>query len=338
MKWLEKAQTGKIVKETPEAVYRKDLLTPKEYKDWYEKSSGRLAPITKGAKKHTLQTIGEETFPSTQHSSKKRIEHSILEAGGAIHNLQTIDEDMPPNEEWMQKYQREYNVGMNVEKEHKPTLEFIKKYHKEHNKFPSLKTVAASIATDHIRDFKKVPDPQAPSYYQGLINNNLSDEVFQYENGGELNYNDVATSIPEGFVGMGNNTTGRNYSPAWNGQFRNGGEIMNVASEQFPIAKNGIIQDDNGYWNPDNWGKPVEINSNDITMRGVNQLLMGVSKETGEKKLMVPEKRYTFTDTKHVIELPLKANNGSELKKLDQLTNFTNYNNTNKNWLDRYEN
>ena len=39
----------------------------------------------------------------------------------------------------------------------------------------------------------------------------------------------------------------------------------------------GVIKDNDGYWNPDNWGKVVEIDSNDITMKGVNQPLLGKS-------------------------------------------------------------
>jgi hypothetical protein len=52
------------------------------------------------------------------------------------------------------------------------------------------------------------------------------------KNGGWLdNYNDSEVSLPEGFVGMGNNTKGRDYSPAWGGQFEDGGLI--------PMAQNG---------------------------------------------------------------------------------------------------
>ena len=54
-----------------------------------------------------------------------------------------------------------------------------------------------------------------------------------YADGGTMqehqeNYNDPYVSLPEGFVGMGNNTKGRNYSPAWGGQFQMGGEVYPV--------------------------------------------------------------------------------------------------------------
>jgi hypothetical protein len=48
-------------------------------------------------------------------------------------------------------------------------------------------------------------------------------------NGGWLdNYNDSEVSLPEGYVGEGYNTKGRDYSPAWGGQFQEGGEISNA--------------------------------------------------------------------------------------------------------------
>lgn len=53
------------------------------------------------------------------------------------------------------------------------------------------------------------------------------------QNGGWLdNYNDSQASAPEGMVGDGFSNVGRNYSPAWGGQFQEGGEI--------PIAQKGL--------------------------------------------------------------------------------------------------
>jgi hypothetical protein len=67
----------------------------------------------------------------------------------------------------------------------------------------------------------------------------------------------------------------------------------------------GIIKDDNGYWNPNNWGKTVEINSPHITMKGVGVPLWGTSKETGEVKKMMPGNDYYFKNTDSVIEQPV---------------------------------
>jgi hypothetical protein len=56
------------------------------------------------------------------------------------------------------------------------------------------------------------------------------------KNGGWLdNYNDSETSVPEGYVGEGYDTNGRDYSPAWGGQFEDGGLI--------PMAQNGSNQE-----------------------------------------------------------------------------------------------
>jgi len=54
-------------------------------------------------------------------------------------------------------------------------------------------------------------------------------------------------------------------------------------------------------------GKTVEINSPDITMEGVNQPLLGTSKQTGEKRIMFPGENHKFANTKQVIETPLKG-------------------------------
>jgi len=48
------------------------------------------------------------------------------------------------------------------------------------------------------------------------------------------NANDSNVNLPEGFVGLGYNTKGRNYSPAWGGQFQDGGII--------PIAQSGVTE------------------------------------------------------------------------------------------------
>jgi len=44
----------------------------------------------------------------------------------------------------------------------------------------------------------------------------------------KANPNDVQASVGPGFVGAGYDTTGRNYSPAWGGQFQNGGNLEKV--------------------------------------------------------------------------------------------------------------
>lgn len=65
-----------------------------------------------------------------------------------------------------------------------------------------------------------------------------------YEDGGTMqehqeNYNDNSVSLPEGYVGEGYDTTGRNYSPAWGGQFQMGGSVYPV--NYVPKAQDGDI-------------------------------------------------------------------------------------------------
>ena len=90
----------------------------------------------------------------------------------------------------------------------------------------------------------------------------------------------------------------------------------------------GIIKDNKGYWNPDNWGQPVEIDSNDITMEGVYEPLLGVS-DTGDTKLMQPGKNYKFKGKK-VTEFPI-AQTGKdtpaqqEVSRQDYLSKFNMY-------------
>lgn len=84
-----------------------------------------------------------------------------------------------------------------------------------------------------------------------------------------------------------------------------------------PHYKNGgIIEDDIGQWS--NPGSVTKINSNNITMRNVNQRLLGIS-DTGDMQLMFPEQEYKFKG-KNVTEFPI-SKNGKTI---------------NKNWLGNY--
>lgn len=63
-----------------------------------------------------------------------------------------------------------------------------------------------------------------------------------------------------------------------------------------------VINDNNGQWN--NPGSITRISSPNITMRGVNFPVLGISEQTGEKKLMLPNQNYFFENTESVIEYP----------------------------------
>lgn len=65
-----------------------------------------------------------------------------------------------------------------------------------------------------------------------------------------------------------------------------------------PVSKNGVF---------DTNGNPVIVPSNQITMQGVNYPILGISQQTGEQKIMLPNvQNYFFKDTKSVLEIPLK--------------------------------
>jgi hypothetical protein len=130
-------------------------------------------------------------------------------------------------------------------------------------------------------------------------------------------------------------------------------EIINKAPAIVPAAigttalgameqkkKGGVVKDNDGYWNPDNHGKVVEIDSPNITMKGVNQDLIGVSDE-GDVQYMTPGNDYKFKGKK-VKEYPVAkygVNQQDEktVQHLDQLLNFTNKPKAKNGWLSKYE-
>lgn len=168
----------------------------------------------------------------------------------------------------------------------------------------------------------------------------------KFAEGGQMqehqeNYNDAQASVGPGFVGDGYDTTGRNYSPAWGGQFQMGGSVpgavgftyartvgaapsngkhakktkasaQNGKEMQFyqngldwkpnNISKDGsVIKDDRGQWaHP---GEITQINSNNITMQGVDYPVLGIS-DAGDTQLMQPGEDYKFKGKK-VTEYPM---------------------------------
>jgi hypothetical protein len=111
----------------------------------------------------------------------------------------------------------------------------------------------------------------------------------------------------------------------------------NSPKQGMPAAKNGkkVIKDDRGQW--DHPGEITEIGSNQITMQGVPYPVLGIS-DTGDTQMMYPDQEYQY-DGESVTEYPMmKEGGGLQLTKLDQLLNFTNYNNKQPGgWLDKYE-
>ena len=100
------------------------------------------------------------------------------------------------------------------------------------------------------------------------------------------------------------------------------------------ISRNGsVIKDDMGQWaHP---GEITEIGSNQITMQGVPYPVLGIS-DTGDMQIMYPDEEYEY-DGESVTEYPMMKQ-GGQLTKLDQLSNFTNYNTKQPgSWLDKYQ-
>lgn len=84
------------------------------------------------------------------------------------------------------------------------------------------------------------------------------------------NENNSSVSLPEGFVGEGYNTKGRNYSPAWGGQFQDGGKLtfLQPTSEKLP----------EGYRIP--YADPS------------SELAMSIGGENGEPAYLIPSFKY----------------------------------------------
>lgn len=161
------------------------------------------------------------------------------------------------------------------------------------------------------------------------------------------NYIPQAENGIEGTMG-GLTDQGFNYNGAWGGTMQMGGAMPGsvgftyartqgipsegpYAKKTMPSAQNGhemsfyqngldwtprnisrdgseIKKDNDGYWNPENWGKPVEIDSNKITMQGVYEPLLGISDE-GDVQYMEPGQDYNFRGN-NVTEYPVMQEGG----------------------------
>lgn len=84
------------------------------------------------------------------------------------------------------------------------------------------------------------------------------------------------------------------------------------------MQQGGIVKDNKGYWNPDNFGKKVEIEGGKITMKGVNQPLKATpyyNGKKGQEKIMFPNNDYIFKGADKVIESPLTEKEKEFLKE-----------------------
>lgn len=105
--------------------------------------------------------------------------------------------------------------SINISKTATPTPNIFSPLEKAWNKGVQMLSGAANL--DNLQD-------AVPSSYEqgGLVLKQKTKDNY----GKKPNLNDVQASMPPGFVGMGNNTKGRDYSPAWGGQFQTGGFLQ----------------------------------------------------------------------------------------------------------------
>ena len=130
----------------------------------------------------------------------------------------------------------------------------------------------------------------------------------KYNDGGPVqeNYNDYSVSAGPGFEGDGYFNEGRNYSPAWGGQFAMGGSLP--GSVGFMYARTIDPAPSEGPY-----AKKTEPSAENGTEMRYYQDGLDFKPKTISR-------------------------DGSQLVKLDQLTNFTNYNTKQPGgWLDKYE-
>jgi hypothetical protein len=140
---------------------------------------------------------------------------------------------------------------------------------------PVKKKNYISITDKYDFDFKPVQEVSKPIEIY---------DRFYYENGGKIqeNYNDYSVSAPEGFQGDGYSNVGRNYSPAWGGQFEDGGNL--------PNAKDGWLETLKSNLNPYNWGV------SDYSNKGNFNSAYASAKKTGEEEFIWNNKRYSVND------------------------------------------
>jgi len=79
----------------------------------------------------------------------------------------------------------------------------------------------------------------------------------KYNDGGPVqeNYNDYSVSAPEGYVGDGYSNVGRNYSPAWGGQFAMGGSLPGATGHFYARYEDGGLMPGDADYNAPRTGQ-----------------------------------------------------------------------------------
>lgn len=237
------------------------------------------------------------------------------------------------NHEKFHKYQFD-NLGSNYDIVHEGAVPLFKKppmvssddvYGSFHNR--KLKEIEIDINN------LKASNPEYRFVPNNILFNKIVDRQ-QYENPYSLEGEAQAYENSLNKLQMGGalpGATGFTYARTNNPAPSNGP----YAKKTKASAKNGeVIKDDLGQWaHP---GEITEIGSNNITMQGVPFNVIGISDEGDIKHMKANNPTNYKFKGKKVTEFPI-AKDGNQLIKLNQLTNFTNYNTKQSGgWLDKY--
>jgi hypothetical protein len=147
----------------------------------------------------------------------------------------------------------------------------------------------------------------------------------KYNDGGPVqeNYNDYSVSAGEGFQGDGYSNVGRNYSPAWGGQFQDGGKVPATRSDSVDVYNNSkAVQD---YYKKTGYKKiDVKKDSEEYLKKSITDI----------NKLLKRIKKTNYTPQQK--KILIKQTNEDLNWFNDQLTELQNYDNP-KNYLDNLE-
>jgi hypothetical protein len=139
----------------------------------------------------------------------------------------------------------------------------------------------------------------------------------KYNDGGPMqeNYNDASASMPPGFSGLGYNIKGRNYSPAWGGQFQSGG-FLQPTSYKLPTnaykgelsselaTSIGGVGDEPAYLIPTfKYGKPLKDPEAEYRKTGEH---LGGPFKTYQEAEKFGEMRHQYVEQGRNIPSPLK--------------------------------
>jgi hypothetical protein len=111
----------------------------------------------------------------------------------------------------------------------------------------------------------------------------------KYNDGGPVqpNYNDYSVSAGSGFEGDGYSNVGRNYSPAWGGQFEDGGNLSFIKD---PKLRNMLEGYQSGLMQPGDYRLPEGRMAGNIDPS--TEVSISIGGEDGEPSYLIPSFKY----------------------------------------------